>query len=242
MIYLSKKYHNYEYKESRKANFVFFILVFVHQVGLYVLKFEDFYEVERQELEYEIDLYIPIWLYIFNATPIFVGCTVIYAKDSRDLIQGISKLDYLLIVSIFQRNTADDLRKTLMKAGSNIETSEDGSSSRDSLTDDSERFTTFKKFQTEEGDSYEKHSGKFTNLQYKKDEENDRAISNYSLDYGDTSLKFQTLRDQQKLAQNQKSVIDIIESRSKSTFKSEKSKLSKYSACHSSINRSKNLK
>jgi hypothetical protein len=46
-----------------------------------------------------------------NISQISIAFLVIFVKDSRDLIQGASKLDYLLIISIFQRCPTQQLRQ-----------------------------------------------------------------------------------------------------------------------------------
>ena len=44
-------------------------------------------------------------IYVYNLPSILLAYTILYLKDSRDVIEGISKLDNLLVVSIFQRTT-----------------------------------------------------------------------------------------------------------------------------------------
>ena len=55
--------------------------------------------------EHGVFISVLLCIYIFNLPSILLAYTILYLKDSRDIIEGISKLDNLLIISIFQRTT-----------------------------------------------------------------------------------------------------------------------------------------
>lgn len=55
-----------------------------------------------------LDLYensTSLVIYLMNGPQIVVAFAILYLKDSKDVLQELSKLDYLLMISIFQRNT-----------------------------------------------------------------------------------------------------------------------------------------
>ena len=46
--------------------------------------------------------YLYMFLYILHGIDVYNSAVVVFLKDKRDVLQGISKLDYFLKVSIFQ--------------------------------------------------------------------------------------------------------------------------------------------
>ena len=46
--------------------------------------------------------YLYLFLYILHGIDVYNSAVVVFLKDKRDVLQGISKLDYFLKVSIFQ--------------------------------------------------------------------------------------------------------------------------------------------
>ena len=52
--------------------------------------------------DYLWTFYLYLGLYILHAIDIYNSAVVVFVKDKRDVLQGISKLDYFLKVSIFQ--------------------------------------------------------------------------------------------------------------------------------------------
>ena len=64
---------------------------------------------------------------VFQTPSILLILNTVFVKKSKDLLQGISKLDYLLKVSYFQRykDTAAEKRKWTLFTGGN-DSDEDG--------------------------------------------------------------------------------------------------------------------
>ena len=72
---------------------------------------------------------------VFQPPSILLICNTLFVKKSKDLLQGISKLDYLLKVSYFQRfkDTAAERRKWTLFTGGNDSDEDDERYSEESL-------------------------------------------------------------------------------------------------------------
>ena len=98
----------------------FMVVVFYYLLGMYSLT-EDVIQFIGDETQGDIDQYKPLnffkegqrvetWFFWIMQVPMLMTCyTNIMIKSSQDIIQGISKLDYLYKVSTFQRVKICDL-------------------------------------------------------------------------------------------------------------------------------------
>lgn len=115
------KYHRYEYDKNKKQFSIFFIALSINISALFgflivllndfVLEFEmsfngywDFCQTKINEgsnrAKFIVNLSVILFV-TFNVTYISPLVIFIKLKTSKDILQGISKLDYLLKVSIF---------------------------------------------------------------------------------------------------------------------------------------------
>lgn len=89
-------FHHFEYNRISKQLLIYFfldMLTFMLTIFIYFL----------EQLDQEPNSFI-MFCYIVNIHHIMLGYAIIYLKDSKDCLQELSKLDYLLKISIFQRN------------------------------------------------------------------------------------------------------------------------------------------
>jgi len=95
-MYQMKKYINYEYKRLYfKLGIYFVIDIFSYSISVYCFT----------SIRLSIHLYehFSTLMFIINLPQILMSCGVLYLKDNKDMLQELSKLDYLIPVSIFQR-------------------------------------------------------------------------------------------------------------------------------------------
>lgn len=117
IFYLMQKYHDFEFRQNRKPMMVFMLTVaiaaFVDAFILYldsVIANFDTIETyvmacaDTQSLNPMIALQITCLLFPLT-NPQYLLCCValIIYKKTDDILQGVSKLDYLLKVSVFQK-------------------------------------------------------------------------------------------------------------------------------------------
>ena len=87
------KYQRFEYNRTSKPLFIYFLLD-IFSYALVIIMFT------LQRLNKDT-LLILTGLYMINFPQIIVGFAIVRLKDNKDFIQELSKLDYLVIVSIF---------------------------------------------------------------------------------------------------------------------------------------------
>ena len=118
LMYLTRKLHNYEYNENKRSMILFFatmscFIAFSFFELLYIASLDtvslagDYNSSGETQL---IDIcknvsvlykYVVTLRDIFSMYDIGIAYCVMYIKKPKDVFQGISKLDYLLKVSIF---------------------------------------------------------------------------------------------------------------------------------------------
>lgn len=103
---LIKSYHHFEYIKSRKAMiFVFFVslvLLTMHSAMAFTLSLKD--KPSSREVVLVL-MRLAVCLNVLCLPQFALAHCLVFVKDSRDLIEGISKLDELLVVSVFQKQT-----------------------------------------------------------------------------------------------------------------------------------------
>lgn len=93
-------FHHFEFRRISKQLLVYFLLdmlSFLLTIFIYYL----------QQLDLVPDRFI-MFCYIVNLHHIIIAYAIIYLKDSKDCLQELSKLDYLLKISIFQRSAIQE--------------------------------------------------------------------------------------------------------------------------------------
>mmetsp|Transcript_1590 Transcript_1590/g.2115 ORF Transcript_1590/g.2115 Transcript_1590/m.2115 type:complete len:124 (-) Transcript_1590:59-430(-) len=105
-----KKYHLFEYTRQRKSMVLQFLVFFLSQAVIVMMSFirvrifsicNDPSTIGNglgDELLFANGL-----SYILNVETLFLCFNIAVIKNSADVLQGISKLDYLMIASIFQK-------------------------------------------------------------------------------------------------------------------------------------------
>ena len=139
LMYLMKRYHNFEYQRTKKSlilQMVGTVIAYSLKIGCLCIKIFVLYRI-RNEFGPYLQLFCPqiekdfgpnfnsTWIVVGNLICFIVNAwqlpnlilsvTVIRVKSSLDVLQGISKLDYLLSVSTNQRNKTEEIRKRQMK-------------------------------------------------------------------------------------------------------------------------------
>ena len=121
MQHLVKKYHRYEYERTKKQSFIFFFIMFLHEALKFLMVFFDHQTasgVDSEEYHYCREYYQTglsdknssflmseyFFLGILSWQTLIADWNILYMKSTKDILQGISKLDNLLKVSIIQIN------------------------------------------------------------------------------------------------------------------------------------------
>ena len=100
---LKWRFQHYEFMRRYKPLLFFFIVDFAsYSIEIFVYSIEL---LPSQNLKSTFIGTLVRYLYILNIGPLLAGLAIIYLKDNSDVIQEISKLDYLCKVSIFQKQT-----------------------------------------------------------------------------------------------------------------------------------------
>lgn len=89
-------FHHFEFKRISKQLLVYFLLdmlSFLLTIFIYFLEQMD-----------KVPNRFIMFCYITNVHHIILGYAILFLKDSKDCLQELSKLDYLLKISIFQRS------------------------------------------------------------------------------------------------------------------------------------------
>ena len=86
MVYIKKKHH-FEYGIHKASFFIMFFAIFLNFTSVLIYKFGS------KEFGY----------HFFNMGQVFLINAIILVKPNNDFLSGLSKLDYLYIVSDFQR-------------------------------------------------------------------------------------------------------------------------------------------
>jgi len=87
------KFHRFEYKRTSKPLVIYFISDIV-SYGMMI------YMLTIQRLDRPVSHFL-IVVYMLNFPQIMLGFGILYLKDNKDVLQELSKLDYLVHVSIF---------------------------------------------------------------------------------------------------------------------------------------------
>ena len=106
---LMKRYHRLEF-ESNQTQMSFFCAFIILGYQLQYQTYLVSYFVKANECS---DMVIKYSLYSYNPQNIFIAWVIISIKSDQDLLQGVSKLDSLLKISIFQKFKLDDHIKSL---------------------------------------------------------------------------------------------------------------------------------
>lgn len=104
LFYMCHKYHKYVYEcISRKQFKLFVINFFSYGIAIFiftVLRLDHIFE------QWLMDAML--FAYLLNFPIIIMSYAILYLKNTDDVIQEVSKLDNLLIVSLFQRHKLDN--------------------------------------------------------------------------------------------------------------------------------------
>ena len=124
-----KQRHNYEYSRNQKQLLCFFFMFTLHAfvtiifwvLGLDFPKqtFQDFYQGCINEREHNIHLLISIIIFVgqtLKVQDLILIYAMIKLKSRTDILQGLSKLDYLLKVSKFQYYKNVDMQSSKSSA------------------------------------------------------------------------------------------------------------------------------
>jgi len=134
LFWIMRKSYHYEFKERRCSMTFFFIVIIVTllSVGIqdyFIYLFEQYLDqlvgvysqTERQavacsilesaQLSYILYITDDVLRKIFCIPDILLCFSIILIKSSTDCLQGISKLDYLIKVSVFQVYKNENLRR-----------------------------------------------------------------------------------------------------------------------------------
>lgn len=101
LIYLMRKYNHFEFRRTSLKMLIYF-LVDMLSYGMVIFIYTS------QRLSWLDQEPVIIVCYLLNLPQIMIGYAILKLKDSKDVIQELSKLDYLIIVSVFQRHTLVD--------------------------------------------------------------------------------------------------------------------------------------
>jgi hypothetical protein len=96
LMSLMFKLQNYEFNRLWKQLSLYFCLIFL----AYTFSVYIFTQIRLSTQWYNK---IITALYITNTPQIAISCGVVFLKDNKDMLQELSKLDYLVKISIFQR-------------------------------------------------------------------------------------------------------------------------------------------
>lgn len=100
LMALMYRYHRFEFNRTAKRLIFYFVIdIISYGMAIFIFTAESMglFESNRTMLS----------LYLLNAPQIMLAYAILNLKDSKDVMQELSKLDYLLIVSIFQRQAID---------------------------------------------------------------------------------------------------------------------------------------
>ena len=140
IFHLMNKYHHYEFHKNRKPMLLFMLAVtaslltngVVVYIDSHTINFDDLdsyvsacYNPESQQNSIIIQISV-LFIPLSNLQFIAFATSIIVYKKTDDILQGVSKLDYLLKVSVFQiyKNSEPD-------ACSAVTSSDDGALSND---------------------------------------------------------------------------------------------------------------
>ena len=104
---LLKKYLNFVYIKCRKE-MIFFFITFALTVTCYVYThIRQLILIPRDGITYDRIEQMVQFLFQLNIPQLLIASIIVFIKDSSDQIVNVSKLDNLLIISIFQRQTSE---------------------------------------------------------------------------------------------------------------------------------------
>jgi len=93
LMYMMRRFHNFEFKRSKNKLLLNFILeVSIYSFSIYCYTWQDY----NRKLHV-----IPAAIYISNLPYILLAIAIYKYRVNSDVLQDINKLDYYLKVSIF---------------------------------------------------------------------------------------------------------------------------------------------
>lgn len=146
---LMQKYHHYEFEANRRSMLAFYISMIsaiIVNLALYSVLIDNDIRTHQDIFEFYIsllsrchqrssfNLQAAIWcmyiVFILQLPALTQSFIVIQIKSSKDILQGVSKLDYLLKLSVFQKyktqrymdteQTEDDFRPSELSVTSSM--------------------------------------------------------------------------------------------------------------------------
>lgn len=96
LLWLMHRHIRYEFDRLYKNLCLYFVIDWIS----YFISIYTFTMIRLSLHEYQ---HVVTFIFITNLHQIGMSCAILYLKDTRDMIQELSKLDNLLVVSIFQR-------------------------------------------------------------------------------------------------------------------------------------------
>lgn len=137
IFYLMNKYHYYEFHKNRRPMLLFMLAVTCSLLTNAVVIFIDSHTVNFDDLDsYASACFNPesvsnsitiqisiLFIPLSNLQFIAFAMSIIVSKKTDDILQGVSKLDYLLKVSVFQLYKNKDLEQTSVTTSDEDDTS-----------------------------------------------------------------------------------------------------------------------
>lgn len=116
LMCLMKRLHRYEYNRQFKRD-ITFALALILNMGFYIFLYSNSklcFGSGCNSVKVGSDAYVVLRiLSVFNVSEVFFLYTVLQLKKPCDCLEGVSKLDNLLLVSIFQKSNVDNPNSTL---------------------------------------------------------------------------------------------------------------------------------
>ena len=99
---LMNKYHKYEFERTKRQTIMFYVftfLILLFQIAFLIIIPSDL--IGRATVCHEVVAKYDLYFNLLNPLPILLAFVMVKIKSTKDIICGVSKLDYLLKVSVF---------------------------------------------------------------------------------------------------------------------------------------------